>query len=105
MNIIKKLNIHNNPLCSHSNVHASSLSNLADSSATTFYSLLALNVPSEPKNISTRILTLSICITGGILYWSYSAGLVSYLTVEKYDYPIKTFNVSAFALLETSTYF
>jgi hypothetical protein len=67
---------------------------LVDSVATVFYSFIAQDIPREPRSVSGRILVLSVCINGGVLFWSYSAGLVSFLTVEKYEYPIKTLNVS-----------
>ena len=67
---------------------------LLESAATAFYSLLGLGIPSKPRNSSGRILCLSVCLTGAVLFWSYSAGLVSYLTVETYDLPINSLQVS-----------
>jgi hypothetical protein len=66
--------------------------------ATVFYSFIAQDISTEPSSVSGRILVLSVCITGAVLFWSYSAGLVSFLTVEKYEYPIKTLNVSSLLL-------
>ena len=63
------------------------------SAFTVFYSLLGLGIPSSPMQSSGRILCLSICITGAIIFWSYSAGLVSCLTVEKFDFPINSLQV------------
>jgi hypothetical protein len=40
------------------------------------------------------MIILAICVTGSVLYWSYCAGLVSLLAVEKYDFPVKTVTVS-----------
>ena len=71
---------------------------ILESAATAFYSLLGLGIPSKPNNDSGRILCLSICLTGAVLFWSYSAGLVSYLTVEKYDFPINSMQVSRMQL-------
>lgn len=71
----------------------SSGSGFAESLATVYYSILALDTPIKPQKISVRILILSVCITGGFLFASYSAGLVSYLTVDKFDFPIKSFEV------------
>ena len=34
------------------------------------------------------------------MFWSYSAGLVSSLTVEKYDFPIKSLQVSLMELIK-----
>ncbi len=67
---------------------------ILDSTSTVFYSFIGLDIPVEPKQISGRILCLSICLTGAILFWSYSAGLVSFLTFEKYNFPIKSLQVS-----------
>ncbi len=58
-----------------------------------FFSLIGQNIENVPGGIHTRILLLSICFTGAIVYWSYCAGLVSFLTIEKYDFPIKSFPV------------
>ena len=70
------------------------------SAFTVFYSLLGLGIPSRPKQSSGRILCLSICITGAVIFWSYSAGLVSCLTVETYDLPIQSLQVGRIKLIE-----
>jgi hypothetical protein len=67
---------------------------LPNSSGTVFFSFIGLGTETDPKSLSSRILLISIYITGAILFWSYSAVLVSFLTVEKIDFPIKTFKVS-----------
>jgi hypothetical protein len=67
---------------------------VADCLATVFYSFIGLDIPLDPNRISHRILVISTCLTGGLLFWSYSAGLVSFLTIEKFDYPVKSFAVS-----------
>ena len=71
---------------------------ILDSFTTTFFSILGLGIPSKPRNGSGRILVLSICLTGAVVFWSYSAGLVSFLTVEKYEFPIKSLKVSGSCL-------
>ena len=38
-------------------------------------------------------------MTGALVYWSYCAGLTSFLTVEKYEYPIKSMEASSHLLL------
>ena len=63
-----------------------------------FTPFFGLGIPSKPNNDSGRILCLSVCLTGAVLFWSYSAGLVSYLTVEKYDFPINSMQVSGMQL-------
>ena len=60
---------------------------------TVFFSLIGLGVPINPKGLTGRVLLLSVSITGAIIFWSYSAGLVSFLTVDKIDFPIKTYSV------------
>jgi hypothetical protein len=59
-----------------------------------FFSLIGQNTETVTRGIHTRIIFLSICVSGAIIYWSYCAGLVSLLTIEKYEYPIKSFLVS-----------
>ena len=86
---------------------------MADFMATVYYSFIGQGIPIRPTGISHRILVLSICLTGGILFWSYSAGLVSFLTVEKFDYPIKSYRVRyvckyftvSFTNVKCNTYF
>jgi len=58
-----------------------------------FFSLIGQGIEHVPRGIHNRILLISICFTGAIVYWSYCAGLVSFLTIEKYDFPIKSFQV------------
>ena len=58
-----------------------------------FFSLIGQGVEIIPRTIYLKILLLSICVTGAIVYWSYCAGLVSTLTVENYEFPIKEFPV------------
>ena len=58
-----------------------------------FNSLLALGLSVEPKTKTTKILCFSICMTGALAFWSYSAALISFMTVEKSEYPIKTLEV------------
>ena len=73
--------------------------NIFESSMVLFYSLLALGIQAKPTKNSTKILCLSICIAGALVFWSYSAGLTSLLTVENYEYPVKSFEASVSNLL------
>ena len=60
-----------------------------------FCSFIGLSVQfNNGGRTSGRIIILFICITGSVVYWSYCAGLVSLLAVEKYDFPVKTVAVS-----------
>lgn len=47
--------------------------------------LMALDVRVNPLKITTRILIFLICAMGALNYWSYNAGLVSFLTVEVFE--------------------
>jgi hypothetical protein len=60
-----------------------------------YCSFLGQGIPSVTKGLSGRILTFSICLTGALFFWSYSAGLVSFLTIEKFEFPVQTIKVSA----------
>ena len=44
---------------------------------------------------SGRIFVLNACMTGAIIFWSYNAGLVSFLTVDNIQYPIQSLQVCA----------
>ena len=70
---------------------------------TLIYSVLALGIPVSPRGISGRVLIISVCLTGAFLFWGYCAGLTSLLTVEKYEFPIKTLLVSNSSLLNFIT--
>jgi hypothetical protein len=65
-----------------------------DSAESVFYSLIGKEIPVNPIGITGRIIIISTCITGAILIWSYSAGLVSYLTVETIIYPVTNYQVN-----------
>jgi hypothetical protein len=39
-------------------------------------------------------LLISICVTAAVIFWGFQAGVVSVLTVEVVDYPIKTLKVA-----------
>lgn len=56
--------------------------------ATVAGGMLALSIPIQFKRIPGRILMLTVCVTGALIIWSYSAGLISYLTIHNYIYPI-----------------
>jgi len=66
----------------------------SNSLATVSFSSLALDIPVKPIGIPRRILIFSVCLTGALLYWSYCACLVSFLTAEKVVFPITSFSVS-----------
>jgi hypothetical protein len=74
------------------------LLDIAFSAEAIFFSLIGQGIELIPRRIYMKILLLSICVTGAIVYWSYCAGLVSTLTVENYEFPIKTFQVSVIHL-------
>ena len=63
---------------------------------TVYFSVLAQDIPIYPRGIPGRVLILTTCVTGALLFWSYSASLVSFLTIEKIDFPIKSYQVRFF---------
>jgi hypothetical protein len=67
--------------------------------AIVFYSFIGQGISISASKTSQRMLIFSIYITGGVLLWSYSAVLISFLTVEKLDYPIKSYRVSCHKIL------
>ena len=54
---------------------------------------IGLSLSLSPKNVSTRISLLTVCMTGMVIFWVYNSGLTSVLTVDKADLPIKSFEV------------
>ena len=54
--------------------------------------MVTLSLPIEGKRIPGRILIFTVCLTGALKWWSFSAGLTSTLTINEYVYPIKTLN-------------
>ena len=60
-----------------------------------YFSFLGQGVHgTAPKSISDRISNFTIFVTGALFFWTYSAGLVSFLTVEKFEFPVQTIEVS-----------
>ena len=60
-----------------------------------YFSFLGLSLDGiAPAAISARIIIFAIYLTGGLFFWTYSAGLVSFLTVEKFEFPIQNIEVS-----------
>ncbi len=64
-----------------------------DISAIVFLSLLAKEIGISPKKIPGKIFILTLGLTGAIISYSYNAGLVSFLSVEIFWYPIKSIEV------------
>ena len=56
--------------------------------------LIGYSVFVKPRKMPGQILILNVCVTEAIAFWSYNAGLVSFLTVETYEYPVQTLLVS-----------
>ena len=55
---------------------------MSTSFATAMLPLGALGIDNNVKTLSHRMLLLSICVFGSLVYWSYCAILVSLLTVS-----------------------
>ena len=64
------------------------VSNLSTSLAVVLTSIGALGIDNDQKKYSHKIIILYICVFGAYIYWSYSAVLVSYLTVVDNELPI-----------------
>ena len=64
--------------------------NFGTSIATVFLSFMALEIPVEPNRVPGRALVLTVCISGALVFWSYNAGLVSLLTVDNIQFPVKS---------------
>ena len=64
------------------------VSNVTTSLAVVLTSIGALGIDNDQKKYSHKIIILYICVFGAYIYWSYSAVLVSYLTVVDNELPI-----------------
>ena len=69
---------------------------VGESAATVYLALIGQAVPVAGKVLSVRILVVCTCLTGALVSWGFNAGIVSVLTIDNSDYPIKTFKVSGF---------
>ncbi|CAB4060697.1 unnamed protein product [Lepeophtheirus salmonis] len=56
---------------------------LVDSIATPLRTMGALSIPETPIRAPGRILMVTICFVGAMIYWVYNAGLTSLLTVDE----------------------
>ena len=65
---------------------------IGTSFATVYLSLMALSIPVEGRRLPSRCLILSVSLTGALVYWAYNAGLVSLLTVEHFNLPVRSLN-------------
>ena len=74
-----------------------------DSAAAVYLALIGEAIPVTGKVLSVRILVVCTCLTGALVSWGFNAGIVSVLTVDNSDFPIKTLKVSA--TLSGSTWF
>ena len=66
-----------------------------DSAAAVYLALIGEAIPVTGKVLSVRILVVCTCLTGALVSWGFNAGIVSVLTVDNSDFPIKTLKVSA----------
>ena len=64
-------------------------SGFGSSLATAFLCFLSLEIPIEPNRIPGRVLILTISLCGSLIFEAYNAGLISFLTTETYEFPIK----------------
>ena len=67
---------------------------LPTSLVTVLLSLVGLSIPDQnPRRLSLRILVITTCIGSAVILWGFQAGIVSVLTAEVIDYPIKSLQV------------
>ncbi len=52
--------------------------------------LVAYDIRQDPKKVTNRMLIFVICFWGALNFWTYNAGLVSFLTVEIFKPPINS---------------
>ena len=50
---------------------------------------MSLEIPIEPNRIPGRVLILTVSLCGALIFEAYNAGLISFLTTETYEFPIK----------------
>ena len=48
-----------------------------------------MEIPIQPSQLPGRILVLTVCLCGSLIFEAYNAGLISFLTTETYVFPIK----------------
>ena len=58
--------------------------------STVLLAFVGLGITVNPRGLPGRILVLTVCLTGSIVWWAYNAGLVSHLTFDTINYPIGT---------------
>jgi len=63
---------------------------LAQSYGAVFVAMILLGSPNDPKNVSTRIIFLSILVACILIFWHWEAMLVSYLATRKIVLPFTT---------------
>ena len=62
--------------------------------ASVLWSLIGQSIAIDnPERLSLRILVISMLITSSVIFWGFQAGIVSVLTVDFVDYPIKSLKV------------
>ena len=66
----------------------STIEMLRGSFAAVICSIGTLSLDNNQNTTGHRVLVFTICIFGGLIYWSYCAVLVSYLTVIDNDLPV-----------------
>jgi len=66
---------------------------LITSIALVLLSHIGLSLSLSPKQISTRMILLTVYMTGMVIFWVYNSGLISVLTVDKAHLEIKSFEV------------
>ncbi len=69
---------------------------LITSIALVLLSHIGMSISVSPKKISTRMILLTVYITGMVIFWVYNSGLISVLTVDKAELQVKSLEVKLF---------
>jgi hypothetical protein len=71
--------------------------NISTSIAMVYLALIGLSIPNvNPRKLSLRTLIITTCICAAVVLWGFQAGIVSVLTVEVIDLPIKSLKVKPY---------
>ena len=68
--------------------------NILTSIAIVYLALIGLSIPNvNPSKLSLKTLIIATCICTAVVLWGFQAGIVSVLTVDVVDLPIKSLKV------------
>jgi hypothetical protein len=67
--------------------------NLLQASSVIYLAFLSKEFFVSPKKVPARVFFFNVGLTGAIIFWSYNAGLVSFLSVDIFTYKIRSLEV------------